>query len=140
MREIVFLVGLPGSGKTTMARKMSKDLGYYHFEYDEFLLDREKYSDLWTKPRVIMDAWYKNTKELLEAVNQAKQLGYSKIDILHLAVPKEVCLDRIRQRDQNRPDNRVTVDISNHDNKYHFDIIIDKIKDRHTEVKVWDIT
>lgn len=122
MREIVYLAGLPGSGKTTFAKKLSKEKGYYHLEHDDWCINKHKYKDknIYGENKLIIDAWYKNTDDLTMALNQAKRLKYEKITVIHLTTPKEKCLENIEKRDKLYT-NRKTVDITNANEHYDFE-------------------
>lgn len=39
MKKLIMIMGVPGSGKTTKAKKLQKLLSAYHFEADMFMID-----------------------------------------------------------------------------------------------------
>lgn len=43
-KEIIILVGMPGSGKSTIGKKLSEKLNYSYFDSDQYIEDHEKMS------------------------------------------------------------------------------------------------
>ena len=118
MRSIIFTVGLPGSGKTTLAKALSNMFGYFHFEYDLYVMDKNHYKNTHENDKIIIDAWYRNGSDLLQGLTQAKEeFNYENITVIYLKTPKEKCINRIKTR------NRSTVDITNETSNYNFDEI-----------------
>ena len=101
----VFITGLPGSGKTTLAKKKAKELGLPLISLDE--ISREnKYAHTNDFRRIV--------RELDEphVIEGTQLLGFNKQDfeghhLQFLEEPKDVLVDRLVQRGWNDDDGRL---------------------------------
>lgn len=118
MKRLLLLVGIPGSGKTTLAEKLIEK-GYHCLNADS--IRRELYGDAAAQgdPEQVFAIFFKQLEEALKAekaividntnanpkqrkpiLDMAKANGYDDIQIWLMDVPLEVCLKRNQGRDR----------------------------------------
>lgn len=98
--KVIFLCGLPGSGKTTIAKKHFKN--YIHINQDE-LGSREKCYDvmstaLMKKQNVIIDRVFSTVKERKFWLDLVSEYHVDTVTCIYLDVPEEECIARVYER------------------------------------------
>ncbi|HEY9784132.1 MAG TPA: AAA family ATPase [Candidatus Obscuribacterales bacterium] len=118
MKRLILLIGVPGSGKTTLAKKV-QERGYHVLNADS--IREELYGDPNTQGDpvqvfsiffdrlekamsqgldIIIDNTNINSKQRKPILDRAAKFGYSDVQLWLLDVPLQVCLDRNRARDR----------------------------------------
>ncbi|MCJ7544095.1 MAG: ATP-binding protein [Phycisphaerae bacterium] len=101
MKEVVILVGMPGSGKTHYCRtglphhvRASQDEGPRHFAgvFAKYLKLLEAGTE-----QVVVDRTNPMAAQRAQFVAAARQRGY-RVRIIHFDLPRALCEQRIRQR------------------------------------------
>lgn len=116
MKKLILLVGIPGSGKTTLAKKVL-ERGFHYLNADS--IREELYGDpsVQGDPQQVFDIFFNrleialvdgldiiidntnlNPKQRKPILERAQGKGYSDIQLWLLDVPLQVCLERNRQR------------------------------------------
>lgn len=125
MKKLIILVGIPGSGKTTLANKITAR-GYTCLNADSIRQELwgdaadqrepEKVFDIFFKQLedvlaegkdVVIDNTNINTKQRKPIIERAAKAGYTDIQLWLLDVPLDVCLERNKKRDRAVPDDIV---------------------------------
>jgi predicted kinase len=125
VKRIVLMVGVPGSGKSTIAGRLL-DKGYTCFNADAIRKELfEDEGDQRDKERVftifferleaaleqgldiVIDNTNINTKHRSPILQRAIKAGYTDIQLWILDVPLEVCLERNRNRERQLPEDVV---------------------------------
>ncbi len=125
-KRLIMLVGIPGSGKTTLAKKVVEK-GFHYMNADSIRL--ELYGDegaqgnpedvfaiffqrleqaMGEEVDIIIDNTNLNPKQRQPILERAQQFGYADVQLWLLDVPLEVCLERNKMRERNVPDDIVT--------------------------------
>ncbi|HEY9793423.1 MAG TPA: ATP-binding protein [Candidatus Obscuribacterales bacterium] len=126
MKQLVLLVGVPGSGKTTLAQRLV-DRGYVWLNADQIRHEVHGDEGDQSKSEVVFGIFFSRLEEALEKgqdvvidntnINQkhrspilqrAIKAGYQDIQLWVLDVPLEVCLERNKTRNRQIPDEIVT--------------------------------
>lgn len=126
MKQLVLMVGVPGSGKTTVAERLVKK-GYHSMNADsireELLGDANDQSQnekvfetffkrfeehLQAEHDIVVDNINTNPRHREEIIAKARKQGYSDIQLWILDVPLETCLERNRQRQRTVPEDIVS--------------------------------
>ena len=123
---MVLMLGVPGSGKTTLAERLLKK-GYISLNADS--IRQELWGDatiqensdqvfeiffakldqcLADQSDVVIDNVNSNPRHREQIINKARAAGYEDIQLWVLDVPLELCLERNRARNRNVPDDIVT--------------------------------
>jgi predicted kinase len=128
--RLIVLCGLPGSGKTTTARRFEQSLGAVRLCPDEWMIDLG--IDLWdeaTRARVealqwrlaqellvlgqtvIIEwgVWARSERDVLRL--RCRELGAA-IELHHLDVPLDVLAERVAQRQTTEPSSTVAIERS----------------------------
>lgn len=126
MKRLILLVGVPGSGKTTLARKLIKK-GFERLCADD--IRHELYGDAAQQgdAKQVMSVFFKRLENQLEAgrnivvdnmnvkiehrkeiIDRAEQFKYSDIQLWVLDTPLTVCLERNKQRQRQVPEEVIT--------------------------------
>ena len=114
MKKVIIILGLPGSGKSTLSKLISEHMDYSHVEFD--------ITSKYTKEcdHIIFDSWNETTEDIDATLNQFD--GYEKT-IIFLNTEKSICLENIKKR------GRSTVDITNIEINYDFKQLDDHLFD-----------
>ncbi len=125
-KRLILLVGIPGSGKTTLAKKVVEK-GFHYLNADA--IRAELYGDegeqgnpedvfsiffqrleqaMGEEADIIIDNTNLNPKHRHPILERAQQFGYVDVQLWWLDVPLEVCLQRNKSRDRIVPDDIVT--------------------------------
>lgn len=126
MKKLILLIGIPGSGKTTLAKKLV-ERGYSVISADA--IRQELYGDeseqgepekvfsifferldkmMENGSDVVVDNTNLKAKHRLEITDRAKPFGYEEAQLWFLDVPLEECLKRNRLRERNVGEDIVT--------------------------------
>lgn len=121
MARLVFMAGLPGSGKSTYAEELVKEKGFIIHSSDKIreelgdvndqskneevfvILHRRIKEDLRNGKNVIMDSTGLNRKRRVAFLKELKHIPCEKICVL-VATPFEVCLEQNSKRDRVVPE------------------------------------
>jgi predicted kinase len=122
VKRIVLLVGVPGSGKSTVAQRLI-DKGYHCLNADSIRKelfgdegeqkDKEQVFGIFFQRLeealkqgldIVIDNTNINTKHRSPILQRAIQAGYEDIQLWVLDVPLETCLERNRSRQRALPD------------------------------------
>ena len=114
--RLILLCGLPGSGKTTVARQLEADLGAIRFSPDDWMLrlDVDLFDqaargrieslqwdlarDLLRRGQIVVIEWgVWSRSERYELRDAARQLGVP-VELRYLDAPLDVLLERVRNR------------------------------------------
>ena len=128
MKKLVLLIGIPGSGKTTLAEQLVSR-GYLRLNADDIrhevlgsAVDTRNPEDgqkvfgiffqrleeaLAESKDIVIDNTNINARHRGPILQRAIKAGYSDIQLWILDVPLEVCLERNRDRDRSVPDDVV---------------------------------
>ena len=125
MKRLILLVGIPGSGKTTLAKKLTAR-GFLRLNADSIRealwgdaadqREPEKVFGVFFKQLeealaqgldIVIDNTNLNQKQRKPILDRAAKAGYSDIDLWLLDVPLDVCLSRNRMRERAVPDDIV---------------------------------
>ncbi len=125
MKKLILMIGVPGSGKTTLARKIA-DKGFKYINADSIREelygnaaeqgDKEEVFALFFKrldelmkdgTDVIIDNTNLNPKQRKPILDKAQQFGYSDVQLWLLDVPLDVCLQRNKMRERVVPEDIV---------------------------------
>ncbi|PYX49420.1 MAG: ATP-binding protein [Acidobacteria bacterium] len=119
--RLIIMCGLPGSGKTTLAKLLESRLGAIRFSPDEWmdalslnLYDEEKRAKIealqWKLSQELLaygliviiewGTWGRSERDTLRL--GARALGAA-VELHYLSVPEDVLFDRIQRRDLERP-------------------------------------
>jgi predicted kinase len=119
--RLVIVCGLPGAGKTTLARKLERDLRAIRLSADEWM--EELSIDLWDEAKragietlqwklgrkllelgqtIIIEwgTWARSERDALRT--GAKALGAA-VELHHVSAPLEVLIERVRRRGMEDP-------------------------------------
>lgn len=126
MKQLVLLVGIPGSGKTTLSKRLT-DRGFTRLCADDIRQtlfadageqrDPEKVFEIFFQQlddafkqglNVVVDNTNINTKHRQPILKKAIEAGYEDIQLWVLDTPLEVCIERNRARERAVPDDIVT--------------------------------
>ncbi len=126
MKRIILMIGVPGSGKTTLAKKIAEK-GFQYINADGireelygnaaeqgdkeevFNLFFERLEKLMTAGTdVIIDNTNLNPKQRKPILDRAQQFGYSDVQLWLLDIPLELCLRRNKSRERIVPEDIVT--------------------------------
>lgn len=126
MKRIILMIGVPGSGKTTLAQKIAEK-GWKYINADSIRLelygnaaeqgDKEQVFTLFfTRLEelmmegvdVIIDNTNLNPKQRKPILERCEKFGYSDIQLWLLDIPLELCLERNRSRDRIVPEDIVS--------------------------------
>lgn len=126
MKRIVLLVGIPGSGKTTLSKRLT-ERGFVRFCADD--IRQELWGDAGDQkdPETVFNVFFKkleealvqgvdvvidntniNTKHRQPILQRAITAGYEDIQLWVLDTPLNICLERNRSRARAVPDDIVT--------------------------------
>lgn len=126
MKRLVLLVGIPGSGKTTLAKRLTErgflrlcaddirqelwgDAGDQKDPETVFNIFFQKLEEALSKSLdIVVDNTNINTKHRQPILQRAITAGYEDIQLWVLDIPLEVCLERNRSRERAVPDDIVT--------------------------------
>jgi predicted kinase len=122
LKRLVILVGVPGSGKTTLAQKLIQR-GYQWFNADSIReelwgdagdqRDSDKVYEIFFQRLekslaegvdIVIDNTNINTRHRSPILQRAITAGYDDIQIWILDVPLEMCLQRNKSRERSLPD------------------------------------
>lgn len=138
MAELIYLVGLPGSGKSTYANKL-KEKGYKVFSSDS--IRKELYGDesiqgdgnkvfnilhkrisenLKNNVNCIYDSTGISSKRRMSFLNSISNIKCTKICIL-FATPYEICLERNSKRDRKVPEDVIRRMYTNFNIPYYYE-------------------
>jgi predicted kinase len=125
LKRIILLIGIPGAGKTTLAKKI-EEKGYHYLNADtirEELYgdakeqgDKEEVFGIFFKRLeaamkegldVIIDNTNLNPKQRKPILDRAERYGYQDIQLWLLDVPLDLCLERNKGRDKIVPEDIV---------------------------------
>lgn len=126
MKRIILMIGVPGSGKTTLAQKIAEK-GWKYINADSIRLelygnaaeqgDKEQVFTLFfTRLEelmmegvdVIIDNTNLNPKQRKPILERCEKFGYADIQLWLLDIPLELCLERNRSRDRIVPEDIVS--------------------------------
>ena len=126
MKQIVLILGIPGSGKTTLAQRL---IGKGHVVLNADSIREELFGDatiqtgseqvfeiffsrldehLAAERNIVIDNTNTNPRHREQIINRARAAGYEDIQLWVLDVQLEICLERNRQRNRNVPEDIVT--------------------------------
>lgn len=122
MKRMILMIGVPGSGKTTLAKKIAEK-GFHYINADgirEELYgnaaeqgDREEVFNIFFQrleelmtvgTDVIIDNTNLNPKQRKPILERAEQFGYKDVQLWLLDVPLDVCLARNKSRERVVPE------------------------------------
>lgn len=125
MKRIILMIGVPGSGKTTLARKIAEK-GFKYINADSIREelygnaaeqgDKEEVFGIFFKrldelmkagTDVIIDNTNLNPKQRKPILDRAQQFGYSDVQLWLLDVPLDLCLERNKMRERVVPEDIV---------------------------------
>jgi bifunctional polynucleotide phosphatase/kinase len=102
VREIVILVGFPGSGKTTIAKKICENEKYIHVEGDvyktPFNMIKKALEYSASEKSIVFDATNGTITKRKEYVDFAKKYNYS-VRCIHLCCPYEIAYSQNMKRE-----------------------------------------
>lgn len=126
MKRIILMIGVPGSGKTTLAQKIAEK-GWKYINADSIRLelygnaaeqgDKEQVFNLFfTRLEelmlegvdVIIDNTNLNPKQRKPILERCEKFGYADVQLWLLDIPLEICLERNRSRDRIVPEDIVS--------------------------------
>lgn len=126
MKRIILMIGVPGSGKTTLAKKIAEK-GFHYINADgirEELYgnaaeqgDKEEVFNLFFErleelmkagTDVIIDNTNLNPKQRKPILERAEQFGYTDVQLWLLDVPLDLCLARNKSRERIVPEDIVS--------------------------------
>ena len=106
MSEVVIMMGYPGSGKSTIAKKMCENPDYIYVEGDVHKKSSKmiKVAQEYVKigKSIIFDATNGSKKKRQEYVEFAKTIGYNCIKCIHIATD----LEEAYRRNMLRPEDK----------------------------------
>jgi predicted kinase len=115
MRELVLLVGLPGSGKSTLSKIEFKD--HVRISQDDFYGNRKKMEDYFfavlnqTNKSIIVDRTNISKKQRQWFIDKARKSGT--VELIRCVVcicDKDVCIERIMKRTDHGTIKDVSID------------------------------
>ncbi|HEY9733284.1 MAG TPA: AAA family ATPase [Drouetiella sp.] len=125
MKRLILLVGIPGAGKTTLAKKIIEK-GFHCLSADPirqelygnaaeqgdkeevFKIFFERLDDMFSKELdIIIDNTNLNPRQRKPILDKAKAAGYTDVQLWLLDVPLDVCLKRNAGRERVVPDDIV---------------------------------
>ena len=125
MKRLIMMVGIPGAGKTTLAKKIVEK-GFHYLSADPireelygnaaeqgdkeavFKIFFERLEDAFSKELdVIVDNTNLNPKQRQPLLDKAQAAGYTDIQLWLMDVPLDVCLKRNAARERVVPDDVV---------------------------------
>jgi len=126
LKRIILMIGVPGSGKTTLAKKIAEK-GFHYINADgirEELYgnaaeqgDKEEVFNLFFQrldelmkvgTDVIIDNTNLNPKQRKPILERAEQFGYSDVQLWLMDVPLDLCLVRNKSRERIVPEDIVS--------------------------------
>lgn len=125
MRKLVVMVGVPGSGKTTLAKKLV-DKGFHYLNADSIRMelygneaeqgDKEEVFTIFFQRLemalgegldIVVDNTNINLRQRKPILERATRFAYADVQLWLLDVPLDVCLQRNAQRQRTVPDDIV---------------------------------
>jgi len=126
LKRIILMIGVPGSGKTTLAQKIAEK-GWKYINADSIRLELygnaaeqgdkdEVFALFFTRLEelmlegvdVIIDNTNLNPKQRKPILERCEKFGYADIQLWLLDIPLEICLERNRSRDRIVPEDIIS--------------------------------
>lgn len=126
MKKLIVMVGVPGAGKTTLAKKLVEK-GFHYMNADSIRLelygnaaeqgDKEQVFALFFERfeqalsgslDIVVDNTNINMKQRKPLLDRAQAAGYTDVQLWMLDVPLQLCLQRNASRERTVPDDIVT--------------------------------
>lgn len=123
MPKVIMGIGIPGSGKTKVLKKMADEYGYFYICPDDIRLEMTGNADNQTKNKEVWDEAYRRMEQKLKdgktivfdatftdrrsraiCLNFARKFGASKVQGIYLDTPLEIAKKRNAERKRVLPE------------------------------------